>query len=47
MKHHSFTQEEQLILKDIRTLYDHIRKLQSDLLFLSMKLGVELEEDDE
>lgn len=45
MKHHSFSEEEKLILKDIRILYDHIRKLQSDVLFLSMKIGVDLTEE--
>lgn len=45
MKHHSFSEEEKLILKDIRILYDQIRKLQSDVLFLSMKSGVDLTEE--
>ncbi len=44
MTHHSFSEEEKLILKDIRLLYDHIRHLQSDILYLSMKVGVDLEE---
>ena len=47
MKHHSFSEEEKLILKDIRILYDQIRKLQSDVLFLSMKIGVDLTEEEQ
>ena len=43
----SYLLDATVLVKDIRTLYDQIRKLQSDILFLSMKLGVELGEDDE
>ncbi len=47
MKHHSFSEEEKLILKDIRLLYDHIRHLQSDILYLSMIVGADLEEGED
>ncbi len=43
-KHHSFSAEEQEILKDIKTLYNFISKLQSDLNYLAQKAGVDLPE---